>query len=88
VQIPLINGIATPILSMLALLNESTPALRHFLGANRGKNQVFITPGVVLGRIRLYGRLTLTVGTGYQFTVSDAHQQYENNWILSVRTNF
>ncbi len=36
-------------------------------GAKRGKNQVFITPGVVLGRIRLYGRLTLTVGTGYQF---------------------
>ena len=57
-------------------------------GANRGKNQVFITPGVVLGRIRLYGRLTLTVGTGYQFAVSDAHPQYENNWILSVRTNF
>jgi hypothetical protein len=57
-------------------------------GANRGKNQVFITPGVVLGRIRLYGRLTLTVGTGYQFAISDAHPQYENNWILSVRTNF
>jgi hypothetical protein len=57
-------------------------------GANRGKNQVFITPGVVLGRIRLDGRLTLTVGTGYQFAVSDAHPQYENNWILSVRTNF
>ena len=57
-------------------------------GANRGKNQVFITPGVVLGRIRLYGRLTLTVGMGYQFAISDAHPQHENNWILSVRTNF
>jgi hypothetical protein len=44
--------------------------------------------GVVLGRIRLYGRLTLTAGTGYQFAVSDAHPQYEKNWILSVRTNF
>jgi hypothetical protein len=52
------------------------------------ENQVFITPGVVLGRIRLYGRLTLTVGTGYQFAVSEAHPQYENNWIFSVRTNF
>jgi hypothetical protein len=57
-------------------------------GANRGKNQIFFTPGVVLGRIRLYGRLTLSVGTGYQFTVSPAHPQYENNWIFSVRTNF
>jgi hypothetical protein len=57
-------------------------------GANRGKNQIFITPGVILGRIRLYGRLTLSVGTGYQFTVSHAHPQYENNWIFSVRTNF
>jgi hypothetical protein len=47
-----------------------------------------LTPGVVLGKIRLYGRLTLTVGMGYQFAVSHAHPQYENNWILSVRTNF
>jgi hypothetical protein len=58
------------------------------LAISRGKNQIFITPGVLLGRIRLYGRLTLTVGTGYQFAVSDAHPQYENNRILSVRTNF
>jgi hypothetical protein len=29
------------------------------------RRQVFITPGVVLGRIRLYGRLTLTVGTDH-----------------------
>src|SRR4030081_3167678 len=42
----------------------------------------------VLGRIRLYGRLTLTLGTGHQFAVSHAHPQYENNWIFSVRTNF
>lgn len=35
--------------------------------------QVLIAPGVVLGRILLYGRLTLAVGMGYQFTVSDAH---------------
>jgi len=31
---------------------------------------------------------SITVGTGYQFAVSDAHPQYEDNWILSVRTNF
>jgi hypothetical protein len=55
-------------------------------GANRRKDQVFITPGIVLGRIPLYGRLKLTVGMGYEFAVSDAHPQYENNWILSVGT--
>src|ERR1700682_5713460 len=33
--------------------------------------QVFITPGVVLGRIRLDGRLTLTVGTGNPVLVSN-----------------
>jgi hypothetical protein len=31
-------------------------------------NQIFITPGVVLGRIRLYGRLTLTVGFFSRFS--------------------
>jgi hypothetical protein len=57
-------------------------------GANSGKNQVFLTTGVVLGRIRLSGRKTLTVGAGYQFAVSHDHPQFDNNWILSVRTNF
>jgi hypothetical protein len=57
-------------------------------GPNRGKNQVFLLPGVLLGPIPLYGRLTWTVGAGYQFAVSDAHPQYENNWIFDFRINF
>jgi hypothetical protein len=57
-------------------------------GPNKGKNQVFLTPGVVLGRIPLYWRLTLTLGAGYQFAISPDHPQYENNWILSARINF
>jgi hypothetical protein len=57
-------------------------------GPNRGKNQVFLLPGVVLGSIPLYKRLTWTVGAGYQFAVSDAHPQYENNWIFDFRINF
>jgi hypothetical protein len=52
------------------------------------ENEVFLTTGVVLGRFRLSGRKTLTVGAGYQFAVSHDHPQFENNWILSVRTNF
>ena len=57
-------------------------------GPNRGKNQVFLLPGVVLGPIPLYRRLTWTVGVGYQFAVSHAHPQYENNWIFDFRINF
>ena len=57
-------------------------------GPNRGKNQVFLLPGLVLGSIPLYERLTWTVGAGYQFAVSDAHPQYENNWIVDFRINF
>jgi hypothetical protein len=57
-------------------------------GPNRGKNQVFLLPGVVLGSMPVYKRLTWTVGVGYQFAVSHAHPQYENNWIFDFRINF
>jgi hypothetical protein len=57
-------------------------------GPNRGKNQVFLLPGVVLGSMPLYKRLAWTVGVGYQFAVSHAHPQYENNWIFDFRINF
>jgi hypothetical protein len=57
-------------------------------GPFRGKNQVFLLPGLNVGHIRLYGRVTLNLAVGYQFAVSDAHPQYENNWILSARINF
>jgi hypothetical protein len=57
-------------------------------GPNRGKNQVFLLPGVVLGSMPLYKRLTWTVGAGYQLAVSHAHPQYQNNWIFDFRINF
>ena len=57
-------------------------------GPNRGKNQVFLLPGIVIGSNPLYKRLTWSVGAGYQFAVSDDHPQYENNWIFDFRINF
>jgi len=57
-------------------------------GPNRGKNQVFLLPGVVIGPMPLYNRLTWSVGAGYQFAVTDAHPQYENNLIFDFRVNF
>ena len=56
-------------------------------GPNRGKNQVFLLPEIILGSIELYGRVTWTIGAGYQFAVSHAHPQYENSWIVSFRPN-
>ena len=57
-------------------------------GPDRGKNQVFLLPGILLGPIPLYKRLAWSLGVGYQFAVSDAHPQYENNWIFDFRMNF
>ena len=57
-------------------------------GPNRGKNQVFLLPGILLGPIPLYKRLAWSLGVGYQFAVSHAHPQYENNWIFDFRINF
>lgn len=57
-------------------------------GPNRGKNQVFLLPGVVIGSNPLYERLTWSMGVGYQFAISHAHPQYENNWIFDFRINF
>jgi hypothetical protein len=57
-------------------------------GPNRGKNQVFLLPGILLGPIPLHKRLAWSLGVGYQFAVSHAHPQYENNWIFDFRINF
>lgn len=39
-------------------------------GPRAGKHQVLLTTGVVIGRIPLVGRTSLTIGAGYQFAVS------------------
>ena len=57
-------------------------------GPNRGKNQVFLLPEIILGSIKLHGRVTWSIGAGYQFAVSDAHPQYENSWLVSFRINW
>ena len=56
-------------------------------GRHNGLDQVFLTSGLVVGRIPLKGRLGLTVGLGYQFAVTE-HPLYRNNLALSVRLPF
>jgi len=63
-------------------------------GERGGKTQVFLTPGLVLGRFPLAGRLKGIVGVGYQVSVSPKSQsspitpQYDHAWILSTRVTF
>lgn len=56
-------------------------------GEREGKTQVFLTPGLVIGRIPLHGRVGLTAGVGYQIAVSD-HPAYHHNVILTARIPF
>jgi len=66
-----------------------------WLGGERaGKHQIFLTPGIVLGRIPLGSRVKLSVGAGYQLAVSPdtirepLTPQYRNNFILTTRLSF
>lgn len=56
-------------------------------GQRTGKNQLFLTPGVIIGRLPLWERLGLTSGFGYQIAMT-ANPQYYHGWIFSIRTPF
>jgi len=56
-------------------------------GKNDGKEQTFLTPGVVFGRLPLTERLGLTLGTGVQIAVSKFHTS-DHNLIFSMRFPF
>ena len=60
-----------------------------------GKDQLFFTPGLVLGRFAIAGRVRAIVGAGYQFAVSpdervtgEVDPVYAHNWVLSARLSF
>ncbi|MBZ5680141.1 MAG: hypothetical protein LAO24_08550 [Acidobacteriia bacterium] len=56
-------------------------------GKNDGQKQTFVTPGLVMGRFRLWGRVGFTVGGGYQIAATHFHST-NHNAILSVRFPF
>lgn len=56
-------------------------------GKNDGQKQNFVTPGLVVGRFRLWGRVGLTVGGGYQIATTHFHTT-NHNGILSIRFPF
>ena len=56
-------------------------------GKNDGKKQVFLSPGLVVGKLRLWKRLGLAFGGGVQIAATQFHT-YEHNWVTSVRLPF
>lgn len=56
-------------------------------GERAGKKQVFLTPGLVVGRLKLWGRLGLTLGAGVQMAAT-RFRLYDRNWIFSFRLPF
>ena len=56
-------------------------------GEREGETQVFLTPGLVIGRIPLHERVGLALGAGYQVAVTN-HPAYNHNVVFSARVPF
>lgn len=56
-------------------------------GEREGQTQVFLTPGIVIGRIPIHDRVGITVGAGYQVAVTD-NPAYHHGVIFSGRVPF
>ena len=64
-------------------------------GPRGGKTQVFLTPGLVLGRFPIAGRLKAIVGAGYQIAVApklvttpELTPTYKHQLIITTRLAF
>jgi hypothetical protein len=63
-------------------------------GQRGGLNQVFLTPGLVIGRFKLAEGIMFTTGVGYQIAVSPNYRPspltpaYSNAWVFTSRFNF
>jgi hypothetical protein len=56
-------------------------------GEHGGRSQLFLTPGIVLGRLPIHERLGLTLGVGYQSALTH-YSLYRRRILLSVRLPF
>jgi hypothetical protein len=56
-------------------------------GEREGQTQVFLTPGLVVGRIPIYERVGITAGFGYQVAVTN-HPTYHHAAIFTGRIPF
>ncbi len=56
-------------------------------GKDNGQNQLFMTPGLMLGRFPIKDRVGMTIGAGVQIAATAFHN-YDHAWILSARLPF
>ncbi len=56
-------------------------------GEHEGKNQVFLTPGFLLGRFPIWNRVGVTFGLAYQAALTDK-PTFNHNFLLSMRIPF
>ena len=56
-------------------------------GEHTGKNQLYITPGLILGRFPIWKRVKFNVGAGYQQQVTK-YASYHNAWVITGRLTF
>ena len=56
-------------------------------GDHAGKNQVFLTPGLILGRFPIWERVKVIAGAGFQVAVTK-YAAYHNAWIITGRVTF
>jgi hypothetical protein len=56
-------------------------------GENAGNTQLFLTPGLGFGRVRLAGRSRLAAAAGMQIAVTRFHT-YDHRWMFSTRLSF
>ena len=60
----------------------------HFQqGANDGRTQVFLTPGIVIGRFPIHKRVAFVFGGGFQIATTHFHTN-NHNGILTLRIPF
>ncbi len=63
-------------------------------GQRGGLNQIFLTPGLVLGRFQMAEGILFTTGLGYQIAVAPNYRPspqtpaYSNAWVFTSRFNF
>lgn len=90
------KGDGTPVVSnttfQYRILKYASPELEFNYaywpnGERAHINQLYITPGIVLGKFPLWKRLGLTVGAGYQTAVTE-NPLYNHNVIMTVRLPF
>ncbi len=56
-------------------------------GPHEGLNQVFLTPGLVLGKFAVWDRIGVMIGAGCQFALTD-HSLYHRNLVFTGRMAF